>query len=215
MLAGVAGGMAEYLDVDPTVVRVLWIIVGVFSGGLAILAYIVLALVTPQAPYAAAPGGWTTAGAAAPGWNPPAGTTGWTNPPAAPAWGSAPGWTAAPAAPARPRQDRAFGAAAIVGVVLIVFGALALIDVAIPSWISGAVIGPAVILALGAALLLSSVRRRPEEAAPAPAAAPAAAPAPTTGEATGWEVGATQPIDPATYAPVDQGTASEPGTHPA
>ena len=44
-LAGVAGGMAEYLDIDPTVVRILWIIVGIPSGGLALIAYFVLALV--------------------------------------------------------------------------------------------------------------------------------------------------------------------------
>ena len=51
-LAGVAGGMAEYLDIDPTVVRILWIVVGIASGGLVLLAYLILALVIPQAPYA-------------------------------------------------------------------------------------------------------------------------------------------------------------------
>jgi len=55
-LAGVAGGMAEYLDIDPTVIRILWIIVAIASGGLALLAYVILALVIPQSPYAAAPG---------------------------------------------------------------------------------------------------------------------------------------------------------------
>ena len=54
-LAGVAGGMAEYLDIDPTVVRILWIIVGIASGGLALIAYFVLALVIPQAPWTVAP----------------------------------------------------------------------------------------------------------------------------------------------------------------
>ena len=32
MLAGVCGGIAEYLDIDPTVVRILWIVSVVFAG---------------------------------------------------------------------------------------------------------------------------------------------------------------------------------------
>ena len=39
MLAGVAGGMAEYMDIDPTVVRILWILVGIASAGFALLVY--------------------------------------------------------------------------------------------------------------------------------------------------------------------------------
>ena len=35
MLAGVAGGMAEYLDIDPTVIRILWVIVVLATGGRA------------------------------------------------------------------------------------------------------------------------------------------------------------------------------------
>ena len=38
------------LDIDPTVVRILWIVVGIASGGLVLLAYLILALVIPQAP---------------------------------------------------------------------------------------------------------------------------------------------------------------------
>ncbi len=175
-LAGVAGGMAEYLDIDPTVIRILWIIVILASGGLALLAYLILALVMPQASYAAAPGGWapTASGAAA-------GSTAWGTPPAAPA--PIGGWDAGATAPpqVQPRAERrGIGAAAIVGVVLIVFGAIALADAALPGWVAGAIMGPAVILALGAALLASSLRRRSDEAAPAatPAVAPAPAPAP-------------------------------------
>ena len=108
-LAGVAGGMAEYLDIDPTVVRILWIIVGIASGGLVLLAYFILALVIPQAPYATAPGapaGWAAAGAPA-GWSAaPGASTGWTTPPAAPAWDPVPAVNDA-AAPAAPRGRRA------------------------------------------------------------------------------------------------------------
>src|SRR5450759_597149 len=48
-LAGVAAGMAEYFDLDPTVVRILWIL-SAFVGGFTILLYIILAFVVPLAP---------------------------------------------------------------------------------------------------------------------------------------------------------------------
>ncbi len=45
-IAGVCGGLAEYFDIDPTIVRVLWVI-AVFFGGTGLLLYIILALVLP------------------------------------------------------------------------------------------------------------------------------------------------------------------------
>jgi phage shock protein C len=50
MLAGVAGGIAEYFGIDPTVVRVLWVLAGIFppTAGAALLLYIVLAVVVPS-----------------------------------------------------------------------------------------------------------------------------------------------------------------------
>jgi phage shock protein PspC (stress-responsive transcriptional regulator) len=47
VLAGVAGGIARYLDIDPTLVRVGFV-AGVLFGGLGIVAYLVLAIVTPN-----------------------------------------------------------------------------------------------------------------------------------------------------------------------
>lgn len=49
MLDGVCGGIAEYFDIDPTLVRVVWAIVSAFGGG-GIIAYIVCALVMPRKP---------------------------------------------------------------------------------------------------------------------------------------------------------------------
>lgn len=49
MIAGVCGGVAEYFNIDPTVVRVGWAILGCFAGG-GILAYIVAALIIPVKP---------------------------------------------------------------------------------------------------------------------------------------------------------------------
>lgn len=46
-LCGVCGGIAEYFDVDPTLIRLLWIIL-VLCVGTGILAYIVAALIMPN-----------------------------------------------------------------------------------------------------------------------------------------------------------------------
>ena len=48
MVTGVSGGIAEHLDVDPTLIRVGWVLISIFTGGLAILAYIVLAFIMPE-----------------------------------------------------------------------------------------------------------------------------------------------------------------------
>lgn len=47
VLAGVCGGIAEYFDVDPTLVRLLWIFL-VFCLGTGILAYLVAAIIIPD-----------------------------------------------------------------------------------------------------------------------------------------------------------------------
>jgi phage shock protein C len=49
-LAGVCGGIAEYFNVDPTLVRVGFVLGTLFTGGTGFLAYIVLWIVMPAAP---------------------------------------------------------------------------------------------------------------------------------------------------------------------
>ena len=46
-LCGVCGGIAEYFDVDPTLIRLLWVIL-VLCVGTGILAYIVAAIIMPN-----------------------------------------------------------------------------------------------------------------------------------------------------------------------
>jgi phage shock protein C len=50
-IAGVCGGLAEYLDVDPTAVRVLWAVLSVIPGAivLGVLAYLVAWFIMPEA----------------------------------------------------------------------------------------------------------------------------------------------------------------------
>lgn len=49
MIDGVCAGVAEYFNIDPTVVRVVWVIFSCM-GGSGILAYIIAALVMPKNP---------------------------------------------------------------------------------------------------------------------------------------------------------------------
>ena len=47
MLCGVCGGIGEYFNIDPVIIRLAWIMLAfVYGGGL--LAYIIAAIVVPQ-----------------------------------------------------------------------------------------------------------------------------------------------------------------------
>jgi len=48
MIAGVCGGIGEYFEVDPTLVRLAWILFGLL-GGAGVLAYIIAWLIVPEA----------------------------------------------------------------------------------------------------------------------------------------------------------------------
>jgi len=64
VLAGICGGFAEYLNLDPVVVRVLWIFLTLF-GGSGILLYIISWFVIPLNPTPSAPIGTQAGGAQA------------------------------------------------------------------------------------------------------------------------------------------------------
>lgn len=49
MLEGVCGGIAEYFGIDPTIVRLAWVVFCAL-GGSGILAYIIAAIIIPSAP---------------------------------------------------------------------------------------------------------------------------------------------------------------------
>ena len=48
-VAGVAAGVAEFFDLDPTVVRLVWFL-SIFFGGFGLLLYIVMAIIVPNEP---------------------------------------------------------------------------------------------------------------------------------------------------------------------
>lgn len=49
MIAGVCGGLAEYIGMDPTVVRLLYVLISIFSAAFpGILVYIIAMIIVPQ-----------------------------------------------------------------------------------------------------------------------------------------------------------------------
>jgi len=50
MIFGVCGGLGEYLNTDPTIVRILWVILAISSFGIAILLYLIMAIIVPEEP---------------------------------------------------------------------------------------------------------------------------------------------------------------------
>lgn len=157
-LAGVAGGIAEYFDMDVSIVRILWV-VSIFFGGFGILLYIVMALIVPLEPVGPRPGPlWAPA---APGGA--AATEGAGEPGTEPATGYAPaGWPPAPHRHAR-RGGSGIGMT-FVGIALVLFGGLALVDTYLPTWADqGRFLWPAFILGMGVLLVAVSMRRPEKE----------------------------------------------------
>jgi len=48
IIGGVCGGLGEFLDVDPTIVRLLWAIITVLSIGAGIVAYLLAWIIIPE-----------------------------------------------------------------------------------------------------------------------------------------------------------------------
>ena len=46
-IAGVCGGLANYFDIDPTIVRILFVLIA-FAGGAAVLAYLIIWIIAPE-----------------------------------------------------------------------------------------------------------------------------------------------------------------------
>ena len=48
-LFGVCGGIGEYFNIDPVIVRILWILL-IMAGGSGIVGYIIACLIVPEEP---------------------------------------------------------------------------------------------------------------------------------------------------------------------
>jgi len=141
IITGVAGGLAERMDVDPSLVRVVWVLLTIVSGGIFALIYIVMAVVVPERP-----AGVTSS------------RTGSVTPPAAPSPGSwiGPDGQAVPAAapgPAADERHKRTGVGAIIfGGILITIGVWTLVERYVPG-IDTSTIWPIVVIVLGIGLI--------------------------------------------------------------
>jgi phage shock protein C len=148
-IAGVASGVAEYFDVDPTIVRVLWVL-SIFFGGLGLLLYIAMALIVPLEPLTGPAGGTVVDGQE-------------TGPAGGAATTSATDWHSVPSSHRHARRGGGNGAM-FFGLILVLFGALALVDMFLPAWADGGrFLWPAFILGIGTILVASAVRRQPTD----------------------------------------------------
>jgi phage shock protein C len=143
ILGGVAAGLADYLNTDPALVRIAWAILVPLTGGAALIAYIVAWVVVPEEPVAGAD--------AAPGNLSAAEET--TDP--------VTGETIAPAADTKPTASRPSDqrAGMVVGIGLVLIGVWFLLREYLPG-IDWGLIWPLVVVGIGAAILVTSMRGR-------------------------------------------------------
>lgn len=139
VVSGVAGGVAEYLDMDPSIVRVVWALLAIITGGVFFILYIVMWIVVPLAPEAPAALGSDTGAEGVAGAPSPS------------------GWMASPAHRARRRSG---GGSWVFGLILIGLGIYFLAREYLPG-VDLDRLWPLGLVLLGLVLLLVAIRRRP------------------------------------------------------
>ncbi len=162
MLAGVAGGLAELWDADPSVVRILWAVLVVLTGGIALVVYIVMAIVVPEEG-AVGPGRGFAPSDAPPSGAPPNGTPPSGSPPSVADWRSQRSAEREARREAR-RARRATGAGSggsasiVVGALLVILGAFFLVREYLPS-IDFDWVWPSALVLLGLLVIFNAVGR--------------------------------------------------------
>lgn len=151
VLFGVAGGVAEWLDVDPALVRIVFALL-VLTAGVGFLLYIIMAIVIPEEPsYIGAPPMPADAGAVPSGEAPaPMGVS------AGQTWADA---RATRRAARRAHRAESDGRGVVIfGAILIIVGAWFLIRRYVPA-LDGDLLGPIVLIVIGALLLAGAMTR--------------------------------------------------------
>jgi phage shock protein C len=177
MLAGVACGLAELWDMDPTLVRIIWALLVPFTGGFALLLYVVMAVVVPEededpiayaqsAPASSTPPGPSpSAGGAGPGEPlvPPISPPPAVPPPPPLDWRDARREArAGRRAARRARHNGPGNAGLLIGALLVIAGVYFLVREYIPdidvNWL-----WPSALIVLGVFVLMSAFRRPPDD----------------------------------------------------
>lgn len=144
-IGGVAAGTATYFDIDPSIARVLWLLLAFFSGGVFFVVYLVMWAVVPEEPYPTGAGAASTA-------TPPSGAAG-DEAPAAAVPGAAPAsWPPAANAASGP------GGRVLLGAILIVIGAWFLAAEFLP-WLNWDLVWPIGLVVIGVLVLATALRR--------------------------------------------------------
>ncbi len=183
MLAGVAGGLAEMWDADPSLIRIVWALLVILTGGLALVVYIVMAIVvpeedevwpaTPAAPAAAGPADTVAAAEGTPVVTDPATASALVTPAPEPGamWASPPVHAHRAArieARAARRAARAEGGGlgvsgtVIGGLVLVALGVFFLAREWLPQ-IDFDWFWPSMLIVLGVVLLVAALGRKPKD----------------------------------------------------
>lgn len=141
-IAGVAAGVAEYFEADPTLVRILWFL-SIFFGGLGIFVYVAMALIVPLEPLSAAEAEADAARASAR------------------ASGDLASGDAGTVVGHRHAPRRSAPWATIFGLGLIVLGSIALLDRILPGWDAGHWVAPVFFIGIGAVLVARAIGKDP------------------------------------------------------
>ncbi|MBK7214472.1 MAG: PspC domain-containing protein [Bacteroidales bacterium] len=145
VFGGVAGGIAEYFDVDPIIIRMLFVVIA-FAGGGGLLVYLILWIAIPPRPIF--PPNFNMGSGSTP---PPPFTA---NP--EPGDGTTPPpFNAEPVYPEGARPDQSYKGGLIGGLVLITLGSIFLADKFIPR-VSFHDLWPLVLVVIGAVLIFTN-----------------------------------------------------------
>ncbi|HPT13932.1 MAG TPA: PspC domain-containing protein [Bacteroidales bacterium] len=143
VFGGVCGGLAEYFDVDPIIIRLLFLIIA-FAGGGGILVYIILWIAIPEKPFVPFDASYTSGGEATPGE-----TTESSQPD--------------PGQPFVPEKSNQPGRGGLIGgLILITLGCIFLADRFIPN-INFHDLWPLILVMIGAVLIVTNFTDRKQD----------------------------------------------------
>ncbi len=160
VIGGLAAGIGVWMGIDPTIVRIAWVLLAIFTSGVFLLIYVLLLFVVPLAPAGWAPPAARTGGGTATGWSgqggQPGAGPGW-GPPDAGQPGPQPGGWQPPEGGWSPESVAGGNGGIIAGVILIALGAWFLIDRFIH--IDWSLLWPVMLMLGGIGIIVAVARR--------------------------------------------------------